>query len=255
MSWFITNFIATFLMPPLSFLVVLVIGIILLYRGHKFAKPIIVAASALLWITSTPYFAEGGLHLLEAQTTALHTAKQNADAIVILGGGTYFRAPEYNQQDTISGATLIRLRYGAKLHRETGMPILVTGGRPVGNQLSEAQQMKATLEQEFQIPVRWTEDNSDNTFENALNSFKTLQNQGIQKIYLVTHAWHMPRSSKVFRNAGFDVIEAPTSFTTRYQINALAFLPNAASLHGSKLFFHEIVGSIWYWTKSIFSTQ
>jgi len=255
MSWFITNFIATFLMPPLSFLVALVLGIILLYRGHKFAKPLIVAASALLWITSTPYLAEGGLHLLESQTTALNTSKQSADAIVILGGGTNFRAPEYNEQDTISGATLVRLRYGAKLQRETGMPILVTGGKPVGNQLSEAQQMKATLEQEFHIPVRWTEDTSNNTFENALNSFRILRNEGVKKIYLVTHAWHMPRSSNVFRNAGFDVIEAPTSFTTRYRIDALAFLPNAASLYGSKLFFHEVVGLIWYRIKSTFSNH
>ncbi|MDX8385985.1 MAG: YdcF family protein [Gallionella sp.] len=255
MSWFITNFIATFLMPPLSFLIVLVLGIILLYRRHKLAKPLIVAASALLWITSTPYFAEGGLHLLEAQTTALNTSRQSADAIVILGGGTYFKAPEYNQQDTIGGATLLRLRYGAKLHRETGMPILVTGGKPVGNQLSEAQHMRSTLEQEFQVPVRWTEDTSDNTLENAQNSFSIFQKEGIKKVYLVTHAWHMPRSASVFRKAGLEVVEAPTSFTTRYRVDALAFLPNAASLHSSKLFFHEAVGSIWYRIKSAFSNH
>jgi len=255
MSGFITNFIATFLMPPLSFLVVLGLGIILLYRGHKSAKPLIIAASALLWLTSTPYFAEGGLHLIEAQTTALNTSDHSADAIVILGGGTYFKAPEYNEQDTISGATLLRLRYGAKLHRETGMPILVTGGKPVGNLLSEAQQMRSTLEKEFHVPVRWTEDTSINTLENALNSSDIFQKEGIQKIYLVTHAWHMPRSARIFRKTGLEVVEAPISFTTRYRIDLFAFLPNAASLHESKLFFHEVVGSIWYRLKSALSNH
>ncbi len=246
MSWFVTNFIAAFLMPPLSFLLVLLLGIVLLYRGHRLVRPVLIAASALLWITSTPYFSEGALHLLEARTTTLNSAKQSADAIVILGGGTYFQAPEYDGQDTISGATLLRLRYGAKLQRETGKPILVTGGKPLGNQLSEARQMRSTLEQEFRVPVRWTEDTSDNTFENALHSFHILQQEGINKIYLVTHAWHMPRSASVFRSAGFEVVEAPTSYTTRYRIDTLAFLPNAVSMQDSKIFFHELIGLIWY---------
>src|SRR5450631_1839664 len=105
MSWFITNFIASFLLPPLSLLLVLALGIFLLYRHHKLAKPLILAGFGLLWIASTPYFAEGALHLLEARTTALDSRHQNADAIVILGGGTYFHAPEYAGQDTIVDAT------------------------------------------------------------------------------------------------------------------------------------------------------
>lgn len=253
MSWFITNFIATFLMPPLNLLLLLVLGIFLLYRRHRFARPLIVTACALLWIISTPYFSQGALHFLEVQTNALDSSQQQADAIVILGGGTYFNAPEYGLQDTISGATLERLRYGAKLHRETGKPVLVTGGKPLGNLLSEAQQMRDTLEQEFHIPVSWTEDTSDNTFENAQHSSLILKQVGIRKIYLVTHGWHMPRAADVFRRAGLDVVEAPTAFTTHYQTDLLAFLPNAASIHQSKLFAHEIIGLLWYRLKFIFS--
>lgn len=245
MSWFITNFIAAFLLPPLSLLLLFALGILLLYRRRKFAKPLLLAAFGLLWLASTPYIADGALHLLEARTAALDS-KQQADAIVILGGGTYFHAPEYAGQDTISDAALVRLRYGAKLQRETGKPILVTGGRPLGNSVSEAQQMRASLEQDFQVPVRWTEDASDNTFENARYSFQTLQKVGIKKIYLVTHAWHMPRSADVFRRAGFEVIEAPTAFTTRYRTDLFAFLPNAGSLHDSRIFIHEVIGMLWY---------
>lgn len=246
MSWFVTNFIAAFLLPPFSLLLVLALGIFLLYRRRKYAKPLILAAFSLLWLASTPYFAESGLHLLEARTAALEKPLQNANAIVILGGGTYFHAPEYAGQDTIGEAALVRLRYGAKLQRETGKPILVTGGKPLGNSVSEAQQMRASLEQDFQVPVRWTEDQSDNTFENARYSFQTLQKAGIKKIYLVTHAWHMPRSADVFRRAGFEVVEAPTAFTTRYRTDLFAFLPNAGSLHDSQIFAHEVIGLLWY---------
>jgi uncharacterized SAM-binding protein YcdF (DUF218 family) len=246
MSWFITNLIAAFLLPPLSLLLLLVLGIILLYRRHKLAKKLILAAFCLLWIASTPYFAEGALHLLEAQTIPLDISREDADAIVILGGGTYFHAPEYAGQDTIGDGTLIRLRYGAKLQRETGKPILVTGGKPLGNSLSEAQLMRMSLEQDFHLPVRWTEDEADNTFDNAHNSFHILQQAGIHKIYLVTHAWHMPRSAGIFRRAGFKVVEAPTAYTTRYQTDLLSFLPQAASLNDSRIFVHEVIGLLWY---------
>jgi uncharacterized SAM-binding protein YcdF (DUF218 family) len=153
MAWFITNSAAAFLLPPLSFLLVLALGIFLLYRRRKFAKLLIIAAFAMFWAASTPYFAEGALHLLEERTTALN-GRHSADAIVILGGGTHFHAPEYAGQDTVNEETLLRLRYGVKLQHETGKPILVTGGKPRGNLVSEAQQMRATLKQDFRVPVR-----------------------------------------------------------------------------------------------------
>ncbi|HEU0282778.1 MAG TPA: YdcF family protein [Gallionella sp.] len=254
MSWFVTNLIAAFLLPPLSLLLVLALGLFLLYRRRKLAKPLLLTAFSLLWLASTPYFAEGALHLLEAHTAALDSKHPNgqpqaADAIVILGGGTYFHAPEYAGQDTVKAQTLLRLRYGAKLQRETGKPILVTGGKPLGNQLSEAQQMRSSLEQDFQVPVCWIEDASDSTFENARYSFHILQQAGIKKIYLVTHAWHMPRSADVFRRAGFEVVEAPTAFTTRYQVDLMAFLPRAESLRDSEIFVHEVIGLLWYRVK------
>ena len=251
MSWLVTNFIAAFLLPPLSLLLVLALGIFLLHRRRKFAMPLLLAAFGLLWIASTPYFAEGALHLLESRVTVLDSQRQRADAIVILGGGTYFHAPEYAGQDTVGEQTLMRLRYGAKLQRETGKPILVTGGKPLGNHLSEAQQMRAVLEQDFRVPVRWTEETSDNTFENAHHSFRMLQAQGVRRIYLVTHAWHMPRAADVFRRAGFEVVEAPTAFTTRYQTDVLALLPRAEALRDSKIFMHEVIGLVWYRLKSL----
>ncbi len=253
MSWFITNFISAFLLPPLNLLLLLLLGISMLYHHPKTARLLLIASFALLWLASTPYFAEGALHLLEARTAPLKALSQNDSAIVILGGGTYFHAPEYANQDTISEPTLVRLRYGAKLHRELKQPILVTGGKPLGNSNSEAQLMRAALEQDFQVPVRWMEEFSDNTFENARYSYQVLQKSGIKKIYLVTHAWHMPRSAIAFRRAGFEVIEAPTAFTTRYQTDLLAFIPCADSLRDSKYFVHEIIGLLWYQAKSTFS--
>lgn len=249
MSWLATNLVAAFFLPPLCFLLLLGLAIACLHRHPKTARLILIVLAGLLYLGTTPYFTEAALHTLESGNDALRAPYVNADAIVILGGGSYFHAPEY-AADTVSDQTLVRVRYGAKLQRATGKPILITGGKPVGSLTGEATQMRAVLEQEFQIPVRWIEDDSDNTAENARNSFRILHPLGIQTIYLVTHAWHMPRAARAFRQAGFTVIAAPTAFTTRDHLDILAFVPCAESLRDSKIFIHELLGMLWYRIKS-----
>jgi uncharacterized SAM-binding protein YcdF (DUF218 family) len=110
--------------------------------------------------------------------------------------------------------------------------------------------MKQVLEQEFNVPVRWVEDASDNTLENARLSRQLLKQEGITRIYLVTHAWHMARAVLSFQRAGFQVVPAPTAYTTRYRTDLLAFVPNAHALHDSRIFMHELIGMLWYRLKS-----
>ena len=250
MSWFITKLVSTILLPPLNLLLVATLGLWLWNKRPLIARLLLTTSVALLWLFSTPYFAEAMLHELEGEPYVTDTKKPLADAIVVLGGGTYFHAPEYGGTDTVSKDTLVRLRFAAKLQRETGKPILVTGGTPVGNSLSEAAQMKQVLEQEFNVPVRWVEGASDNTLENARLSHEMLKQDGIKRIYLVTHAWHMPRAVQVFQAAGFQVVPAPTAYTTRYQTDLLAFVPDAYALRDSRIFLHELIGQFWYQLKS-----
>jgi uncharacterized SAM-binding protein YcdF (DUF218 family) len=249
MSWLITNLIAAFLLPPLNLLLLAIAGLLLWQKRPHIARLLLVASISLLWLLSTPFFSMMLLHTLEGAPHALGTNQDRAEAIVVLGGGTYFNAPEYGE-DTVSEASLARLRYAAKLQRETGKPILVSGGSPHGNSLSEGQQMKQVLEQDFKTPVQWVEDRSDNTQQSAQLSYAQLNPAGIKHIYLVTHAWHMPRSVAVFERAGFDVIPAPTRYSTRFQINLLSFQPDADALRDSRIFMHEMIGMLWYRLKS-----
>jgi uncharacterized SAM-binding protein YcdF (DUF218 family) len=250
MSWFITNSFATLLLPPFDLLLIGLAGWLLWHKRPKLSRTLIASALGSFWLLSTPYFAEYCLKSLEQRYAPLVLdAPPVADAIVVLGGGTYFHAPEYGG-DTVSRETLLRLRYAAALYRRTGKPILVTGGKPRNNALSEAAQMKTVLEQEFHIPVRWVEDSSDNTMENARNSVAILQRGGISSIYLVTHAWHMPRAVHSFEATDIEIVPAPTAYTTRYRTDLLAFLPRTESLQDSKLFLHELIGMLWYKLKN-----
>lgn len=245
MSWFFTNFVSAFLLPPLNLLLLSLAGLLLWRKRPRAARILLSSTFILLWLLSTPFLAEGLLHTLEAPTLNLKGDSPAADAIVVLGGGTYFNAPEY-AGDTVSTSSLQRLRYAAKLYRDFKIPILLTGGTPPGNSISEARLMKRVLEQEFNTPVQWIEEQSDNTLASARYSYRVLHNAGIKRIYLVTHAWHMPRSAQVFRAAGFEVTPAPTAFTTRYKNDLLAFVPSANALRDSQIYLHEMIGILWY---------
>ena len=106
--------------------------------------------------------------------------------------------------------------------------------------------MQAVLTREFQVPVQWIEQDSRNTLENARLSRRLLQAAGVQRIYLVTHAWHMPRARLAFEHAGFAVIPAPTRYATFFESTILEFLPKASALLDSSRFFHEVIGIGWY---------
>jgi uncharacterized SAM-binding protein YcdF (DUF218 family) len=248
-TWVITNAVAAWLLPPGCLLLLVAWGLLRMRKYPRSGNVIVTLALLTLWVFSTPWTGRTLLGLLETAVDPLRAPP--AQAIVVLGGGKYSAPPEYGYTDTVDAATLVRLRYGAHLHRLTGKPLLVSGGSPEGSPISEAQAMKDVLENEFGTPVKWLEDASANTKENASSSFGLLRAQGITRIYLVTHAWHMPRAQRVFIEAGFTVVPAPTAFTTNYGVTLLDALPSAAALRLSSVFFHEVIGLVWYRLKSL----
>ena len=248
MGWFAITLISTFLLPPFNLILLGTAGLVLLKWRPQLGTLLITATLTLLYLLSTPFFAELMLQRLETRPPLrpINTPDKGVQAIVVLGSSTYFDAPEYGGH-TVSRFALERIRYAAWLYRLTGKPILATGGSPPGSSSSEADKMKAVLETEFHVPVRWAEGGSVNTRENAYKSFAVLRKDGIRRIALVTHAWHMPRAARVFEQAGFEVTPAATAYTTRYKTDLFAFLPSAGALQKSSLFFHEVIGMLWYW--------
>lgn len=59
------------------------------------------------------------------------------------------------------------------------------------------------------------ENQSRNTYENAILTKGLVQPKPGERWLLVTSAWHMPRSIGIFRQAGFPVVPYPTDFETR----------------------------------------
>lgn len=240
-EWLLTNLIAAFLLPPLNGLSLLALGWALWRRRPRTARSLAATGLLLLWVQALPAVGLYLLGLTEGEPLSPDNARK-AQAIVVLGGGRYRAAPEYGD-DTVNEATLARLRYAAKLHRETGLPILVSGGTPEGAGLSEGEAMRRTLEEDFGVPVRWVERSSINTRENARYAVSLLREAHITDILLVTDASHMPRAYAAFTAAGPAVTPAPTSFRNR-PLTPLDFLPRSYAHTRTAL--HEWIGLLWY---------
>ncbi len=250
LSWQITNALSSLLIPPGLLLVVFATGLTLIRRRPHAGRALLIAGTAGLYLLSMPLTGSTLLQAWETPATVSGDYPATA-AIVVLAGGRYRQAPEYGG-DTVNAMSLVRLRYAATLHRRSGLPILVSGGSPDGAATSEAQAMRETLENEFAVPVRWSEKRSANTLDNARNTREILAAENIRHVVLVTHAWHMPRARLAFERSGFEVIAAPTAHTTPGRMTVLDFLPDAGALLKSALFFHEVIGTVWYRLRLIF---
>lgn len=253
-SWEVTNLVALLLMPPGCLLVIGAFGLLLLRRPRGLGIALLSLSWLALYALSMPYVGKALVRSLEPPyVEPASTAR--ADAIVVLGGGMYYDAPEFGGADTVNPQVLARLRYAARLHAQTHAPVLVAGGSPRGAGTAEAAAMKRVLEEEYRVPVRWAETASRNTDENARFSYRMVHGAGVKTVYLVTHAWHMPRARASFERAGFDVIPAPTLFKTSGPRTVIDFLPSSEGLKDSGIYFHEAIGRAWYRLKFIVSSR
>jgi uncharacterized SAM-binding protein YcdF (DUF218 family) len=251
-AWLATNLIAAVLLPPLLLVILLAIGLILLRHSPRLGKSLILFVAFALYALSTPWVSGLLQKSLEISAPVSPSELKSADAIVVLGGGRRLDEAEYGG-DTLNSFSLERLRYAAFLHRASGLPILVTGGKPDDGTLAEGRLMQGTLETEYGMSARWVEDASLTTWDNARLSAHLLQQDGVERIVLVTHAWHLRRAAPLFEAQGLHIVPAGIQFAS-IRVDALFdVLPTPNGLRDSSYALHEWLGILWYKLRSIFA--
>jgi uncharacterized SAM-binding protein YcdF (DUF218 family) len=225
----------TLILPPASPLILAVVGLLLMSRRRRLGVALVVIGVGFLWGCSLTVVSDVLTHFAERYPPLDPAKPVDAQAIVILGGGAVRMAPEYGGWAT-EGDALERVTYGAFLARRTGLPILVTGTS------EEAQGMSATLLRELGIHVRWAENHSRDTFENARFSARILLADGIHRVVLVTSSPHEWRAAREFAAAGLQVVPAPVGGDTPHHYGVVDFVPTAHGLHRSHDALYELIG-------------
>ncbi len=245
------------LLPPLPQLLGMVLAWLCWRRWPGLSRVLLAVSFGSLLLLSLPLVGSGLLATLErgyAPPSAAQIA--SAEAIVILGGGRISDSVEYGG-DIVSNYALARLRYGARLQRATGLPVVVSGG-VVGSGVTgeesrqpEAQLMADVLVNDLGIEVAWQEGRSRNTAENARYTAELLRQHRIGRVLLVTHGWHMKRAEGVFAAAGLTVIPAPMSLVESDAVSLSDFVASPKALVASYYALHEWLGIWVYWWQGL----
>lgn len=253
MPVWINRTIEAWLLPPGLLIALCLAGLWLLRSRPRLGTRLIAASAVLLYAFSTPLVSKGLMAMVQTYPPLPpeRLGDRDAQAIVVLAAGRNSDAAEYGPGDAVSRMTLERVRYGAFIHERTGLPILVSGGRPMGDDMAPlAHLMAHTLKDDFHADPVWVEDRSHTTYENALYSTQQLKERGIERVFLVSQAWHMPRAVPLFRDMGLQVIPAPTGFeNVDWDDGILLVMPSAVDLRDSRYALHELLGRIWYWVR------
>ncbi len=219
-------------------------------RLRKIAKFLAFFAWMTLWIASMPAVAYRLIDTLQKpypQLTPYNMPK--AHAIVVLGGGMKPSHKGYNLPPELSPTSMQRMDEAVDLYEKTRAPLLLTGGMPsIANyKYAEANVMYRQIKKSYGVKPKWVETKSANTYTNAMHSAEILKQNKINKIYLVTSAWHMKRAIESFKHFGISAVPAPSDFVLSWSRNPiLDFLPSSRALRTTSIALHEYVGMLWY---------
>lgn len=238
-------------LPPGIFIVLFLVASLYAKRFRLF----FLGNTIIFYLLSTTYVADWLLAPLEAPFNKPLEKQQSVDAVIVLGGGNTKGVANL----PLSTDAYKRMMWGLMIAKSNNLPLLFSGGGVSQEYLeSDAfldslKELKLYLEiptpsskslstKEFSLHV---EDKSIDTYQNAELSKVAFEKAGLKEptIYLVTSAYHMRRSIRLYEHFGFKVFPAATNF----KINAKTkdewdYLPNAHAFYKSYVALHEYMG-------------
>lgn len=236
--------------PPGLIWLALAVGIVHHFRRkNRLQLTITVAAWLLLTLTAALPVPHLLLASLEKEwPPVVPAAFPECDAIMVLGGGLEPSDLEPAGIHLHVGAD--RLFTALTLAEAGKGKLLVVGGgifkTTDGRSVSEADGVREWLKRRSltPLPVQSLGGCVD-THDEAVKVAALAKNNGWSRVALVTSAFHMRRTSAVFKKAGVPVVPAPCNYLSapmRGRPLHWFNLPNATHLQLFEVWMHEIVG-------------
>lgn len=214
------------------------------------ARHVCLIVWGIAWFFSTSFGSSLLMRPLEARYAAVAvTDLAKADAVVMLGGMIDANSLRGGRPEF--GSAVDRLTASLEIiFRKKADFVLISGGSGLMLQggLREGDVLRNYLAaQGFPAEKILSEAVSRNTRENAIESGKIISARKLQKIVLVTSAFHMPRSVACFRKAGIEVMPYPVDYRTAERTSfPESFFPSAQGIDDFSTAVREIVGLIAY---------
>ncbi|MFC0264664.1 YdcF family protein [Fontibacter flavus] len=251
MFFYLSQFLS-FLMMPLTIVMVLIIGGFFLSK-KPLGKRLMLAGIILLLFFSNQFISNLAMKLWEPDFKIIKDLP-NYEVGIVLTGVTNLSKTAYDRTFFNKGAD--RATHAVQLYKLGKIQkILITGGQgldPV-NPNTEAELLRDFMMiagvEENDIIV---ENQAKNTYQNAVFSLKTLNDKGYssenEKYLLITSAFHMKRAKGCFNKVGLDTDTFPVDYYAediKFNIPLLLYPdPNAIFLW-HKLF-KEWIGIVMY---------
>lgn len=204
----------------------------------------------ITYALTTDFVANKGIGFLEnlQQPSIL---KPRYDAVIVLTGMLDLKLSTPQNLEFAGGVD--RIIKGIELVKnETASYLIISGGD--GGLKSSGQseaELLATFAMKWGIPEGKiiTESNSRNTFENALEVEKIVQNYQFESLLLITSAFHMHRSFGCFKNQNLNPDLSLVDFHSVNKASAdfRSFIPSSGGLSKLSLFIHESIGIVVYY--------
>jgi uncharacterized SAM-binding protein YcdF (DUF218 family) len=241
---------ASFIMPPGLFVLLLLVLTIYLFKKSDsgLIKLLTVFLLLFFFFLSTAFGVRILLHPLENYAEEISVNAFESHPIVVLGGGLNYHSESEAKPSVHS---LQRLVKGYQLHRRLNTPLIYSGGIAIGqDKISEADAAGELLQSlgmnlEFYI----SEDQAQTTFENAAYLKRWIEENEVEKVYLVTSAYHILRSAAVFEAQNIEFLAVHSGFISNHQFSWLDYLPNRGALTANLSAIHEWVGLAWYYLR------
>lgn len=238
-----------FLLMPLIWVILLLLLAVFL-KSQKWRRIALVSGVGLLLVFSNPLLSNEAWRAWEIE--AMPISKVNDyDMAVILTGITSYREDVPDRIHTSKGSD--RFLHPLQLYRMGKIDkFLITGGSGyiLADRIPEAEQIEKILLMAG-VPEEdiITESNSRNTRENAVNTAEFLKKHPeVDKVLLVTSAFHMRRAAACFTKAGIKA----DSFTADFYAYERRFtpdeliIPSASAFSNWHLLIHEVSGFLIY---------
>lgn len=248
--FFIFSKILGYVLTPIAW-ILFVLLFAVFTKNEKRRKRALAAATILVFFFTNPFICNEAWLLWEQPPTPINQLRDYDAAIILNGGLTNYEKSPHDR--VYSGKDADRELEPLQLYRKGIVrKIIISGGPKVDakDYLTESAGVRQILLNAC-VPANaiLIEDSSRNTHENAkFIKYLQMQHPELQKLLLVTSAFHMKRAISCFKKEGLQVDPFSTDFYSHNRSFAIddLLIPSENYLVNWQILIHEIIGYIMY---------